>query len=539
MLGAYWDRLRLDWAARKDDPRPPVFILVCKNTKISKVLYEWLAEDRPPVGIPSCGIAGFRNEAGARRTLRVDTKVVFETDSEGAKSDESAWMHFSLDTVGKQAWPRDSQGRPLYPEGFEELAAKLKRPLDPPGREIRCIVSVGMLTEGWDCSTVTHIVGLRPFMSQLLCEQVVGRGLRRASYEVGADGLLTEEVAQVFGVPFEIVPYKASKGVAPVPVPPRHHVHALGNRQGLVINFPRVDGYSQAVLNRVSIDWGAVAPLIIDPLKIPPEVDMKAGIPNNLGRFSITGPGKVMSLTLNPYRSGHRLQELAFQLAKDLTRDYSSQAHCQTPPQALFPQLLSIAHRYLREKVVAHAPAQVLDAFLSPYYGWIIERLVEAIRPDATQGEAPELPRFELNRGPGSTSEVDFWTGRDVRETLKSQVNYVVADTKVWEQSAAYVLEKHERVESFVKNAGLGFAIPYFADGQDHDYIPDFIVRLKADRLRCLILETKGFDERADIKSQAAKRWVDAVNADGSFGSWSFAMARRIEDVVGIIDRET
>ena len=106
--------------------------------------------------------------------------MVGETEVEGAKNDESRWMRFTLDTVGKRDWPRDDQGRPIYPEGFEELAKKLERPLHPPGRDVRCIVSVGMLTEGWDCNTVTHIVGLRPFMSQLLCEQVVGRGLRRA-----------------------------------------------------------------------------------------------------------------------------------------------------------------------------------------------------------------------------------------------------------------------------------------------------------------------------------------------------------------------
>src|SRR5947208_5270690 len=140
-------------------------------------------------------------------------------------------MRLTLDTVGKLDWPRDPQGRSLYPEGFEELAKKLDRPLHPPGRDVRCIVSVGMLTEGWDCNTVTHIVGLRPFMSQLLCEQVVGRGLRRRSYEIGADGKLQEEVAQVLGVPFEVIPFKASEGGAPQPAQKRHHVHPIPSRE--------------------------------------------------------------------------------------------------------------------------------------------------------------------------------------------------------------------------------------------------------------------------------------------------------------------
>src|SRR5207245_635014 len=108
---------------------------------------------------------------------------VHETDTGEAKSDEARWLRFTLDTVGKTSWPTDLVGRQLYPAGFEDLASKLERPLHPPGRDIRCIVSVAMLTEGWDCNTVTHIVGLRPFMSPLLCEQVVGRGLRRRSYE--------------------------------------------------------------------------------------------------------------------------------------------------------------------------------------------------------------------------------------------------------------------------------------------------------------------------------------------------------------------
>jgi hypothetical protein len=118
-------------------------------------------------------------------------------------------LRFTLDTVGRIEWPRDAQGRAVYPEGFEELANKLRRPLHPPGRDVRCVIFVGMLTEGWDCNTVTHIVGLRPFMSQLLCEQVVGRGLRRTNYtDFDDDGKLVEEVAKVFGVPFEVIPFK-------------------------------------------------------------------------------------------------------------------------------------------------------------------------------------------------------------------------------------------------------------------------------------------------------------------------------------------
>src|SRR5690606_36683171 len=155
------------------------------------------------------------------------SKVLRDTDSDNSDSDEKRWMRFTLDTVGRTDWPRDEQGRPIYPEGFAELAQKLKRPLHPPGRDVRCIVSVGMLTEGWDCNTVTHIVGLRPFQSQLLCEQVVGRGLRRASYAVDEKGFLNEEVATIFGVPFQVVPFKATGGTSDKPVQKKKHVRAL------------------------------------------------------------------------------------------------------------------------------------------------------------------------------------------------------------------------------------------------------------------------------------------------------------------------
>jgi type III restriction enzyme len=534
MLAGLWEELRREWESIKDDPRPPVFIVVCKNTKIAKVVYDWLGENNPPPGIPPANIEGFRNN-GRASTIRVDSKVVHETDSDQSKGDESAWMRRTLDTVGKTEWPKDRQGRPIYPEGFEELAKKLGRPLHPPGRDVRCIVSVGMLTEGWDCNTVTHIIGLRPFMSQLLCEQVVGRGLRRTNYnDFTAEGLLSEEVAKVFGVPFEVIPFKANVGPKP-PAAKRYHVHAVPAKVRFEIKYPRVEGYRQAIRNRVTINLDSAATLILDPMNIPPEVEVKAALPNNKGRPSLTGPGKLERVDLNPYRAGRRFQELIFDLARDLTRDYVAQPSCEAPAHVLFPQLVHIAERYLRERVHPVQPANILDVFLSPYYGWVIERLMGAIQPDTSQGEAPEVPRYETSRGPGSTADIDFWTSREVREVTRSHLNYVVADTKQWEQSAAYVIDTHECVGAFAKNAGLGFAIPYLHNGEPHDYVPDFIIRLKTAPPRFLILETKGHDPLEEVKRRAAQRWVDAVNAEGSYGNWQYALTNRIGDISRLI----
>ena len=525
MLGGLWEALRQEWERREGESRPPVFIIVCKNTALAKVVYQWLAEDKAPVGIPPARLDGLHNVDEDIRTIRVDSKVVRESDSGQAKSDEDRWMRATLDTVGKTDWPRDGQGRPLYPEGFEALAGKLERPLHPPGRDVRCIVSVGMLTEGWDCNTVTHIVGLRPFMSQLLCEQVIGRGLRRTSYAVGEDGKLDEEVAKVFGVPFEIAPLKENPPVnGPKPQPKTWRIRAVPEKAQLEIRFPRVEGYTQGIRHRVKVDWKNIAPLRLDPMNIPPEVEMKAGLPSNTGRPSLVGPGRLDRVDLNPYREGRRRQRLVFEMARDLTRNYRRQPGCDAPPHVLFAQLASIVARYLDEKVRPVDPARDVDAFLSPWYGWLVERLVAAIKPDDRTGENTELPRAESGRGPGSTTEVDFETRREPYPVVKSHVNAVVPDTAKWEQSAAYRLDTNDLVRAFVKNAGLGFAIPYMHNGEHHEYLPDFIVRLTGDEERYLILETKGYDPLEDVKTQAARRWIQAVNAGGGFGSWDYAV---------------
>jgi len=533
ITGDDWRILLDEWTSTADERRPPVFILVCKNTKLAKVIYEWIAEGWSSLEVPPSPLLELRNENSEVRTIRADSRVIAETDTEGAKSDEMAWMRATLDTVGKLDWPRDDQGRPVYPAGFEELASKLDRALYPPGRDIRCIVSVGMLTEGWDCNTVTHIVGLRPFMSQLLCEQVVGRGLRRRDYEVGEDGKLTEEVAKILGVPFEMTPFK-KLGTGRTVKPRRYHVVALSERARFEITFPRVEGYQQRIKNHIRVEWNRVPTISVDPMKIPDQVKLKAGIPANSGRPSLLGPGRLSGLDLDRWRSQQRMQEREFDLAATLTREYVKRPTCEAPAHVLFPQLLEVVHRFVDEKVRVHRQESRVDVFLSPYYGWAVEELVEAIAPDAAGGESPEVPRYESTRPRGSTSEVDFWTSKRVREVLHSPVNYVVMDTSRWEQSASYYIDMHEKVVAFVKNQGLGFAIPYLYNGQAHDYIPDFLIRLVDGTT--LILETKGHDDLAELKVAAARRWVAAVNADGSFGRWDYAIAYNPNDVPQLID---
>jgi type III restriction enzyme len=228
------------------------------------------------------------------------------------------------------------------------------------------------------------------------------------------------------------------------------------------------------------------------------------------------------------------VQQLVFDMARALTKHYSGQENFP-PAHVLFPQFLKIVERYVREKVKPIAPAMKVDVALSPYYGWAIETLLNAVRPDTSRGEEPELPKVEANRSMGSTKEVDYWTSREPREVRRSHLNYIVPDTQKWEQSAAYYIDRHAATDAFVKNAGLGFAIPYFDNGEPHEYVPDFIVRLKVDGLRHIILETKGYDPREQKKQEAAERWVNAVNASGKYGRWAYRLIKKPEHVVGVL----
>jgi type III restriction enzyme len=296
-----------------------------------------------------------------------------------------------------------------------------------------------------------------------------------------------------------------------------------------------VEGYTQAIRNRVTMDWEKVPRLVLQPDSIPPEVTMKGMSITDMGRLSLSGPNRLDEVSLKEYRAKMRVQELVFDLARGMTKHYVAQPGCHAPAHVLFPQLVKIIQRYLAEKVEVHPPADIKDLGLAPYYGWLVEILAENVRPDTAEGEAPEIPRYESSRGPGSTGEVDFWTSREPREVNKSHLNYVVPDTQKWEQAAAYYIDTHAAVEALVKNAGLGFAVPYLHNGQMHDYIPDFIIRLKADPPIHLILETKGYDPLEEVKRAAAERWVAAVNADGSYGRWAYVVVKKTTDVMEAI----
>ena len=226
----------------------------------------------------------------------------------------------------------------------------------PPGRDVRCIISVAMLSEGWDATTVTHVVGLRPFGSQLLCEQVVGRALRRTSYAVDvATGFFREETAKVFGVPFELIPFKVEGGGKAPPSPPANQIYAVPAKAAFELSFPVVEGYTDPGVTRLAVDWSKVPTLVLDPMEVP-DITLMMGLTTNDGALAAYGPGAAEVVNLDAWRRRVRVQQVAFTLAKVLAQHWQQEHRDSIPMHRLFPQLLAYAQRFLLSKL--DAPGQ-------------------------------------------------------------------------------------------------------------------------------------------------------------------------------------
>jgi type III restriction enzyme len=494
-------------------PVPPAMIVVCDNTKLSRLIYEHVAGN----GQQGKVMPELENKPGQEVTLRIDTAIMGEAESrlEGeAKQDFAERLRETVRTVGKTEW-----------EGEGE----------PPGKNIRCIVSVGMLTEGWDAQNVTQILGLRAFQSQLLCEQVVGRGLRRTNYDEVGDPEAVEYV-DVYGIPFEVIPVqRVSKDRPPKPLKPSTLVQALKERERLKIEFPRVEGFIFDVRHRVKADIEKIPPLWVHPSQEPTEIVAKDAVGYRVGRPDRLGPGREVVQDRNPFHETHRLQATVYEIAAAIT----NRLH-QDSRRFLFPQVLEIVWQYLEQRVhFIEAPRE--EIYLEKYKQIIIERISDAIEPDAEAGEPPLLPIIERFRPIGSTSEVLFRTVRPCHGTTKSHVSHVAEHSK-WEHTVAYYLERSPQMISYVKNDHLDFVIPYEFMGTRHNYLPDYLIRQKRNdgsELN-LILEVKGFQTEPDrAKEVAAQRWVKAVNHHGGFGTWGLAVCKDPHRVGVLLEERT
>jgi type III restriction enzyme len=436
------------------------------------------------------------------------TKLLKEAEAalEGETREQAAErLRKTVDTVGKTEW--EGEGDPL-------------------GKHIRCVVSVGMLNEGWDAQNVTQILGLRAFTSQLLCEQVVGRGLRRMNY----DDFSEPEYVDVYGVPFEVIPIKkkpvGKTEVAKVSTLAR----ALPERKPLEITFPRVEGFVFDVHQRIRVNFQDVPYLVIDPSQEPTEVAVKPAVGYRIGRPDRLGPGREVVHDRNPFHRERRLQASVYAIAAELTRRLKNKREDWGDRRVLFPQVLEIEWRYLGERVRCIGDAPLEEIALLKYRQRIIERLTECIEPDMEAGELPTLPIIERFRPVGSTSEVLFRTVRPTVGTAKSHVSHVVLDAPKWEHSVAFRLEQMPEVVAYARNDHLDFTIPYEWQGTRHEYRPDYLIRLRISghsgqsELK-VILEVKGLQTEQDRQKEAtARRWVRAVNHHGEFGIWAYVM---------------
>jgi type III restriction enzyme len=497
-LASEWKRT-FDEFQRSGSPVPPVMIVVCDNTDLAKIVYEHIASGKV--------LSELQNQPAAEVTLRIDTKLLKEAESavDGETKQQAAErLRKTVDTVGKTEW--DGEG-------------------DPPGRHIRCVVSVGMLTEGWDAQNVTQILGLRAFTSQLLCEQVVGRGLRRMNY----DDFSEPEYVDIYGVPFEVIPVKKKpRGRTEVPKVSTL-VRALRERKHLEITFPRVEGYVFDVRQRIRVNWDEVPYLVIDPSTEPTEVQVKPAVGYRIGRPDRLSPGEEVLHDRNPFYRENRLQATVYEIAAEITNRLKGKREEWQIRHILFPQVLNIVWHYLEERVRVSAQATLQEVALEKYQQRIVERLTEAIEPDTEAGEPPILPIIERFRPIGSTAEVLFRTVRQCMGTTKSHISHVVLDAPEWEHSVAYQLERIPEVIAYARNDHLDFTIPYEYQGVRHEYRPDFLIRWRREDGRevKIVLEVKGFETEQDRqKEAAAKRWVRAVNHHGEFGQWAFVVCR-------------
>ena len=519
-----WDRAGIDV--------PPVFIVVCNNVATSKLIYEWIAGfERNAPGEQAQFYDGhlklFRNYDGhSARLARPNTLLI---DSEQIESGDALDKNFR-DMAGPEieAFQRERAIRLGAAAADITDADLLREVMNTVGRRgklgegIRCVVSVSMLTEGWDTNTVTHVLGLRAFGTQLLCEQVVGRALRRQSYELNDAGLFDAEYADILGIPFDFAAQPVV--VKPKPPKPSTRVQAVPAREALEITFPRVEGYRTELPNdTLHATFTDDSRLVLTPELVGPCKVLLEGI---------VGQGVTLNTDV---LKAVRPSEVSYHLAKHLLytrfRDPGEPARMH-----LFYPLQRIAKRWLDEGYLVCAGGTV-RAMVT--YKEIADQAAERIYlacQQGTSGGGRVRAMLDPYTPTGSSRHVGFSTSKATYTTdaRRCHVNAVVLDSD-WEAEFARVAETHPRVLAYVKNQGMGFEVPYRDGATPRRYRPDYIVRLDAgqDDPLNLVIEIKGYRKGdAQLKAETMRRlWVPGVNATGAHGRWTFAEFTAVFDI--------
>ncbi len=375
-----------------------------------------------------------------------------------------------------------------------------------------------------NCNTVTHVLGVRAFGTQLLCEQVVGRGLRRVSYAPNAKGMFEPEYAEVYGVPFSFIPCSGSNP-NPQRGPTPTRVRALEDRIACEITFPRAIGYRYDLpAERLNVNFTADSRMALSTADMPTRTEMA----------SIVGESYIHDLQKLREK---RDQEIAFELARVTLERYFVENGNERP--WLFPQLLNISQRWMAECVTCKDDAFPQMLWMGEFKFDAADRIYQSV-VRSSEGEKALKPILRPYDTLGSTRYVDFDTTRPVYPTdpAKCHISHVVADTGSWEQKMAQALEEMDEVVCYVKNHGLGFTIPYTLNGEEHQYMPDFIARVRPPSpalppsasqtregsLLNLIVEVSGEARKDKATKVATTRnlWIPAINNHGGYGRWAF-----------------
>lgn len=524
---------------------PPVFIVVCQNTSHSKLLYDYIAgytrTERTAAGeerdvlVPG-RLPLFSNyDADGRRLARPMTLLIDSTELDSGEALSSEFRSFARPEIDafKTALAQRSGQSAAEKISDEDLLREVMNSVGKPGRlgeQVRCVVSVSMLTEGWDANTVTHILGVRAFGTELLCEQVVGRGLRRVSYDPDDDGMLRPaEYANIFGIPFSFAQHK--EGVVTYrPPKPTRRVCALPERDALEIRFPRVAGYRVKLpSDRLRWVWDEDSRFRLSPDQTPTRAEVQ----------DILGSGEI--ITLDNYMD-QRAATVAFHVAGHALRSRFRDEAGNLKP-FLFPQLLRITREWLETRLSCTGgtkPGLFLwkgladEASLRIYNACVrggLERSVDE-EPGGAPGRGTLLPVIDSYNPAGSSRFVDMQTSKDLLWNTaadRCHVNLVVCDSD-WEAGFCETLENAlgDMVLGYVKNHGLGFEVPYAVAGGERRYRPDFILKIEdgrgPDDPLFLVVEIKGY-RRIDAQNKREAmdtHWVPAVNNHGGFGSWGF-----------------
>jgi type III restriction enzyme len=509
---------------------PPCFIIVCQNTAISKLVYDFISgfHRKNPDGtttLENGRLPLFRNfdETTGNPLPRPNTLLIDSEQLEAGDALDDNFRNIASDEIERfrrEIVERSRDARAGDNITDQDLLREVMNTVGKFGQlggEIRCVVSVSMLTEGWDANTVTHVLGIRAFGTQLLCEQVIGRALRRQSYDLNDEGLFNVEYADVFGIPFDFT----SKPVIAPPQPPRETVQVKAvrpERDHLEITFPRVEGYRvELPEDRLEASFNEDSVMVLNPDLVGPTITTNSGLIGKPEDFNVKHLEDVRISTV--------LFNLTQRLLYTKWRDPGEE-----PKLYLFGRLKRITKQWLDECLVCEGgtyPAQLMYVQLADM---ACNRITAAITR-SLEDARPIKALLDPYNPTGSTSNVRFNTSKPDRwETSpdKCHVNWAVLDSD-WEGEFCRVAESHPKVVTYVKNQGLGFEVPYRYGSEMRKYIPDFIVLVDdgrgPDDLLHLVVEIKGY-RREDAKEKKLTMetyWVPGVNNLTHFGRWAFA----------------